>query len=316
MINDLDTQYCQLLGQLIKDGEASADRTGTGTQMIFGHQMKFDLRDGFPLLTTKKTSFRLILTELLWFVSGQTNILPLLQQRNHIWTEWPYKRWTESNSYTGNKPAVGTQAYKDEMREFENMILKDSEFARTWGELGPVYGHQWRNYGGYCDERGSEPNTGIDQLSEALELLKNDPSSRRIIVDSWNPKDLPKQALPPCHMFFQMNITDEYVDLSFMMRSSDVFLGLPYNIASYALLLMMIAKEIGKTPRYLVYTGQNVHLYKNHFEQAKQQLTHQQDHYPLPSVTIADKPLFELTAEDFTLTNYQSHEKIQAPVAV
>ncbi len=257
--------YLDLIRQVLSEGEIRADRTGTGTRSIFGTQTRYDLREGFPLLTTKKVLFKAVVHELLWFLRGSTNINDGLTQNTPIWDAW----------------------------------------ADEKGELGPIYGHQWRNWGGQ----------GIDQIKGAIDLLKNDPTSRRNIVSAWNVGDLPDMKLPPCHAFFQFYATnDGELDLQLYQRSADLALGVPFNIASYALLNAMVAQEVGMTPRYFVHTIGDAHIYSNHVEGLQAQL--KREPKKLPRLEIADKPLDEMTFEDIVLHDYQHDPFIRFEVAV
>jgi thymidylate synthase len=256
--------YIKLVKDILENGEERQDRTGVGTLSIFGTQTKYDLRKGFPLLTTKKVLFDGIVRELLWFLKGSTNINDNLTQHTPIWDAW----------------------------------------ADEDGELGPIYGHQWRNWGGL----------GIDQIDNAINEIKDNPTSRRIIVNAWNVGDLPKMKLPPCHLMFQFYVVNERLDCQLYQRSADVALGVPFNIASYALLMMMIAQTTALTPGIFTHTIGDAHLYLNHIEGIKKQI----ERTPIkrPSVTIANKCLKELTFEDIELHNYEHHPFIRFEVAV
>ena len=275
-------QYHQLVQQVLDEGERRDDRTGTGTLSIFGAMSRYDLRLGFPLLTTKKVLWAGVVRELLWFLRGSTNINDDLKQHTPIWDAWADER----------------------------------------GELGPIYGHQWRHWGApfaqhAADAHPVEParqGPGIDQLQQAIDLIKRDPTSRRIIVSAWNVADLPHMALPPCHAFFQFYVQRGRLDLQLYQRSADIGLGVPFNIASYALLLMLVAQECGLTPGVLVHTLGDAHIYLNHVEGLKLQLTRAP--YPLPRVQIANKPLAEISYDDIQLIGYQHHPFIKLPVAV
>lgn len=261
--------YLDLLQHILDNGAEKSDRTGTGTISCFGYQMRFNLQDGFPMLTTKKLHLKSIIHELLWFLNGDTNIKYLKENGVAIWDEW----------------------------------------ADEHGDLGPVYGHQWRSWA------GADGKT-YDQISEAVRLLKTNPDSRRIIVNAWNVADLSKMALTPCHALFQFYVANGKLSCQLYQRSADVFLGVPFNIASYALLTMMMAQVCGLEYGEFVHTFGDVHLYSNHIEQAKLQLT--REPYPLPTMKINPevKDIFGFKFEDFTLENYQSHPHIKAPVAV
>ncbi|HEY1959369.1 MAG TPA: thymidylate synthase [Polyangiaceae bacterium] len=281
-------QYLDLLQRILDEGVDRPDRTGTGTRSVFGHQMRFDLRRGFPLVTTKKVHLRSILHELLWFLRGETTVESLHSAKVTIWDEW----------------ATADQT---------------ARFGRSAGDLGPVYGHQWRNFGATPNADGTWKNDGVDQIARLLKDLRENPFSRRHIVTGWNPKEADQVALPPCHTLFQFYVTPgEPLELSchLYQRSGDVFLGVPFNIASYALLTMMVAQVSGMRARDFVHSFGDAHLYKNHFEQAKLQLS--REPRPLPTMRIDPnvKDLFAFRFEDFTLEGYDPHPAISAPVAV
>jgi thymidylate synthase len=275
-------QYLELVQRVLDEGERREDRTGTGTLSVFGAQTRYDLRAGFPLLTTKKVLWVGVVRELLWFLRGSTNVQDDLTQHTPIWDAW----------------------------------------ADSKGELGPIYGHQWRRWGAPFaqHERDKQPlltqreGPGIDQLQQAIELIRKDPSSRRIIVSAWNVSDIPHMALPPCHALFQFYVSNGRLDLQLYQRSADIALGVPFNIASYALLLMLVARECGLTPGVLIHTLGDAHIYLNHVEGLKLQLTRA----PLtpPTVRIADKPLAELRFEDIELVGYEHHPFIRFAVSV
>ena len=269
-------QYLDLLRQVLENGEKKQDRTGTGTLSLFGLQAKYDLRRGFPLVTTKKTLFDGVLRELLWFLKGSTNINDGLKQHTPIWNAW----------------------------------------AREDGELGPIYGYQWRKWPKYVEDPETRAlrRESVDQIRTALETIRNNPDSRRIIVSAWNVSDLDRMALPPCHAFFQFYVAGGRLDMQMYQRSADMALGVPFNIASYALLLMMFAHETGLAPGILTHTLGDAHIYLNHLEGIQLQL--QRKPHPLPTVTIAKKPFFELQFEDFKLENYVHDPFIRFPVAV
>jgi thymidylate synthase len=274
-------QYHELVQHVLECGERREDRTGTGTLSVFGAQTRYDLRQGFPLLTTKKVLFSGVVRELLWFLRGSTNIRDELTQHTPIWDAW----------------------------------------ADPAGELGPIYGHQWRSWGasfvqhaGDKHATGPRAEAGIDQLAQAIELIKRDPTSRRIIVNAWNVADIPHMALPPCHALFQFYVNRGRLDLQLYQRSADIALGVPFNIASYALLLMLVAKECDLTPGVFIHTLGDAHIYLNHVEGLKLQLTRQP--YALPRVELADKPLSEIEFADIRLLDYQHHPFIRFEVAV
>lgn len=262
-------QYLDLLQHILKHGVEKSDRTGTGTISCFGYQMRFDLQKGFPLVTTKKVHTKSIIHELLWFLKGETNIAYLKENGVSIWDEWADER----------------------------------------GELGPVYGKQWRRWQGATGKV-------IDQVSEVVQQIKTNPDSRRLIVSAWNVDDLPQMALMPCHALFQFYVADGKLSCQLYQRSADVFLGVPFNIASYALLTMMIAQVTGLQPGEFIHTFGDVHIYSNHLEQVKLQLS--REPLPLPTLRLNPevKDIFNFTYEDIAIENYQSHPAIKAPVAV
>ena len=233
-------QYLDLIKTVLEKGTYKGDRTGTGTISYFGYQMRFDLEDGFPLVTTKKVHLKSIIHELLWFIKGDTNIKYLVDNGVSIWNDWPYKTYKESDSYQN-----------ETMEEFVQKIKDDNEFAEKWGNLGPVYGKQWRNF------------DGVDQFMNIIDEIKKNPNSRRLIVSSWNPKEIPFMALPPCHSLYQFYVIDGKLCLQLYQRSGDIFLGIPFNIASYSLLLMMVAKVVGLKLGTFVHTIGDAHIYSN-----------------------------------------------------
>jgi thymidylate synthase len=261
--------YLDLMRHVLERGEPKSDRTGTGTLSVFGWQMRFDLAEGFPLVTTKKLHLRSIIHELLWFLQGSTNVAYLRDNGVSIWDEW----------------------------------------ADEQGELGPVYGYQWRNWP--AGDGGT-----IDQITDVVDRIRRDPSSRRLIVSAWNVADLPKMALAPCHAFFQFHVAGGRLSCQMYQRSADIFLGVPFNIASYALLTHMVAQQCDLQPGDFIWTGGDCHLYLNHLEQARTQL--EREPFPLPRLTIVRRPdsIFDYRFEDFEISGYQSHPHIKAPVAV
>lgn len=286
-------QYLDLLKTVLEKGSKKEDRTGTGTISYFGYQMRFDLKDGFPLLTTKKVHMKSIIYELLWFIKGDTNIKYLVDNGVSIWNDWPYKTYKESSSYQG-----------ESISEFVEKIKNDDDFAKKWGDLGPVYGKQWRNF------------NGVDQLINIIDQIKSNPDSRRLIVSSWNPAEVSKMALPPCHSLYQFYVIDGELSLQLYQRSGDIFLGIPFNIASYALLLMMVAKVTGYEPGTFVHTIGDAHIYLNHLSQVNLQLT--REPYPLPQMLIKRdiRNIEDFTYEDFELVDYKCHSRIKGDVAV
>ena len=286
-------QYLDLIRTVLEKGSKKEDRTGTGTLSYFGYQMRFDLSDGFPLLTTKKVHLKSIIHELLWFVKGDTNIKYLVDNGVSIWNDWPFKKYSESDEYQG-----------EDMQTFVEKIKNDDEFAKKWGNLGPVYGKQWRNF------------DGIDQLKNVIEQIKTNPDSRRLIVSSWNPKEIPFMALPPCHSLYQFYVCDGKLSLQLYQRSGDIFLGIPFNIASYSLLLMMVAEVCGLKPGTFVHTIGDAHIYSNHMEQVHIQL--EREPYPLPKMVIKRHVdnIEDFKYDDFELQDYKCWPRIKGAVAV
>lgn len=262
-------QYLDLLDHILTHGTDKDDRTGTGTRSVFGYQMRFNLADGFPLLTTKKLHLKSIIYELLWFLKGDTNVKYLQEHGVRIWNEW----------------------------------------ADENGDLGHIYGYQWRSWPAY-------DGSFIDQISDAIDQIKNNPSSRRIIVSAWNVADIPSMKLPPCHAFFQFYVADGRLSLQLYQRSADTFLGVPFNIASYALLLMMVAQVTGLEAGDFVHTLGDAHLYKNHFDQARLQLTREPRKLPRMLINPGVKSIFDFKYEDFELVDYDPHPHIKADVSV
>ena len=298
-------QYLDLLKEIKDKGVEKGDRTGTGTISIFGHQMKFDLEEGFPLVTTKKVNFDAILHELLWFIQGDTNIKYLVDNKVNIWNEWPFQSWLEKTGQD-KKIEMHSPEWKDKLAEFIANIKTDNSFAEEYGDLGPVYGKQWRDF------------EGIDQLHQVIEDIKNNPNSRRHIVSAWNPKEIPimvKSGLPPCHTLFQFYVSEGKLSCQLYQRSADVFLGVPYNIASYALLTCMIASVTNLKPGIFVHSLGDTHIYLNHMDQVDEQLA--RDPHGLPRIKINKKDsLFDYDFKDFELLDYKSHPFISAPIAV
>lgn len=290
-------QYLDLMQHVLDHGAKKEDRTGTGTLSVFGYQMRFDLSAGFPLLTTKKVFLKGIIHELLWFLAGDTNIKYLVDNGVRIWNEWPHANYLK---------ATGEQL---PLEDFVQRIREDDAFAAEWGGIGPGYGHQWRSW--------PTPNGGhIDQISQLVQQIKNNPDSRRLLVSAWNVAEVENMALPPCHTLFQFYVAEGKLSCQLYQRSADIFLGVPFNIASYALLTMMIAQACDLEPGDFVHTLGDAHLYSNHLEQTRLQLS--RDTLPLPTMKINPqvKDLFAFKFEDFELQNYQCHDPIKAPVAV
>jgi len=302
-----EKQYLDLLREILESAPEKDDRTGTGTISVFGRQIRFNLQEGFPLLTTKKVFLKGIIHELLWFLNGESNIKYLVDNNVHIWDSWPYKYYVQNQeSRSKNQEKVLTQ------KEFVEKIKEDDEFARKWGELGPVYGVQWRKW-------PNPDGTTTDQIAKAIDTIKNNPDSRRIIVTAWNPSEIDamaKAGLPPCHSLFQFYVQDGKLSLQLYQRSADMFLGVPFNIASYSLLLMMVAQVTGLVPYEFVHTFGDAHIYSNHVEQVKEQLG--RDMRLLPEIKLNQKvkEIDGFTIDDFELVGYNPHSPIKAPVAV
>jgi thymidylate synthase len=361
-MNNIERQYQQLLGDILENGVDKKDRTGTGTLSVFGRQIRHNMSEGFPLLTTKKMAWKVMVAELLWFLRGDTNIKFLLDYDCHIWDGDAYK------NYCNQIPEYSKQ-FTMSKEEYIEKIKTDDEFAKKWGELGPIYGAQWRRWGGLQDLADDDTPIYLDQITNLIKELKTNPDSRRLMVSAWNVGELNEMVLPPCHYGFQVytrelsederneirdmqyfrnnlhkalkgsdtkidwkNIPTRAISLMWNQRSVDTFLGLPFNIASYGLLLEIIAKEVNMVPDELIGNLGDVHLYKNHIEQAKEQMYRRP--YDLPKVQITERNWYqhELVKEHlgektfsekimsyrpdcFELIGYQSHEKIKAPLS-
>ena len=291
-------QYQQFLQHILENGTQKNDRTGTGTKSVFGYQMRFDLNNGFPLVTTKKSHIKSIIHELLWFIAGDTNIQYLCKNGCYIWNDWPYAKYQKCSDFKG-----------ETMKAFAEKIAQEDEFAKLYGELGPVYGHQWRHW---PDGKGGE----IDQLAILIHNLKHNPDSRRHIISAWNVADIEQMTLPPCHTLFQFYVIDNKLSCQLYQRSADAFLGVPFNIASYALFTMMIAQVCSFELGDFVHTFGDAHIYSNHIDQVQLQLS--RTPYELPKMHINPNvsSVFDFKYEDFELINYQSHPHIKGDVAV
>jgi thymidylate synthase len=314
MENTLDKKYQQLLSDIIAFGVEKKDRTGTGTISEFGHQIRHKMSEGFPLLTTKKMAWKQIVSELLWFLTGQTNIQYLLKHNNHIWDGDAYKNyckwWNEVEP-----EAKKHELYKDStlltQKEFIEIIKTDETFAKQWGDLGPIYGKQWRKWDG--------KNGRIDQIDDLVRELKTNPDSRRLMVSAWNVGELNEMVLPPCHYGFQVWTREEngqrYISLMWNQRSVDTFLGLPFNIASYGLLLHIIANEVNMIPDELIGNLGDTHLYLNHIEQAKEQISRESFELPQLKTNAKIDGICCNVPDDFILEGYQYHPTIKAPLS-
>ena len=365
--NTLDKQYQSLLQDILDNGVSKKDRTGTGTISVFGRQIRHNMKDGFPLLTTKKMPFRLIATELLWFLRGDTNIKYLVDNDCHIWDGDSYKNYINNPDYkaVNYSDLISSQAGQlvkyPTQEDFINKIKTDDDFAKKWGDLGKIYGRQWRSWGtgetvtvGHNGQHTLLGEKVIDQIANLINDLKTNPDSRRLMVNAWNVGELDQMVLPPCHYGFQVytrelslderlklwdnkfgfaneeqknqfdpnvhldthGVPTRAISLMFNMRSTDVGLGLSFNLSSYGLLLMMIAKQVNMVPDELIYNGGDVHLYLNHIEPIKEQLT--REPYELPTVKISDRvvsDISEYTLDDIVLENYQSHPSIKMPLS-
>lgn len=286
--------YLEMAQFVLDNGSPRSDRTGTGTISYFGYQMRFDLSEGFPLLTTKKTHFASVAKELLWFISGDTNIQWLVQNNVRIWNEWPYRDYKASSDYQG-----------ETLAEFIEKVKTDVDFAKAHGDLGPVYGKQWRDF------------SGVDQLAGVIDQIKTNPSSRRIILSAWNPPFIEEMALPPCHAFMQFYVSDDgKLSLQLYQRSADIFLGVPFNIASYALLVSMIAKICDLEPGEFVHSFGDAHIYNDHLDAINEQLQRQPKALPKLIIHGDQKSIDDFKYEDFELEGYDPHPLIKGKVSV
>lgn len=285
--------YLKMAQDILENGEVKDDRTNTGTISMFGYQAKYDLEEGFPLLTTKRVFLRGIIIELLWFIKGDTNIKYLVDNNVNIWNEWPYENFKRHSDYQS-----------ETLDEFVEKIKESDEFALKHGDLGPVYGRQWRNF------------LGVDQLSNVIEQIKENPNSRRHILSAWNPAEVKDMVLPPCHAFMQFYVNNGELSLQLYQRSADIFLGVPFNIASYALLLMMVAQVTNLKPKLFVHTLGDAHIYSNHVDQIKLQLSRKIRALPKMVINKDVKSIFDFKYEDFKLEDYNPHPRIKGEVAV
>lgn len=317
---NVDNIYNELALDILYNGDVKGDRTGTGTTSKFGCQMRFDLSKGFPILSGKKVPLRLIASELLWFLKGETNIRPLLEENNNIWNEWGFEIWTKSEQFKeifkedftnfGNRIHEDEEfkiVYLDAMAMYKENILKDEEFAKEFGELGSVYGKQWRSFEG--------ANKVVDQIADVIEQIKTNPNSRRLIVNAWNPTEIEDMALPPCHLLFQFYVVNNKLSCQLYQRSGDYFLGIPFNISSYALLTHIIANECGLDVGEFIHTIGDAHIYNNHREQILLQTSRELKGMPT-LVFPKDKKIEDFVTDDFKLIEYNPHPRIKGEVAV
>lgn len=303
-------QYLNLLQEILDNGqEKISHSTGVGLKSVFGAQMRFDLSQGFPLLTTKKVFLRGIIHELIWFLSGSSNFSYLTNNNVHIWDDWGYKNYLKAID-------SGKKLPKITLKEFANKINEDKKFAKKWGDIGPVYGVQWRKW-------PSKDGRTIDQLAWVIEKIKEKPQKKQYIVSAWNPEYIYEMALPgesmaiaPCHTFFHVNITGDRLSLQLYQRSADMFLGVPFNIASYALLTLMLAQVTGYKPGYFVHTFGDAHIYDNHFDQVREQLKRKPNKFPTMKINPKIKNIDKFTFEDFEIQNYNPQSTIKAAITV
>ena len=317
-----EDQYLDLAERILEEGEVRGDRTGVGTRELFGEQMKFDLRDEFPALTTKKVALGNVRSELAWMLHGDTNLRYLAEHNNHIWDEWPFVPYLRQTNQ--NVPEQGGDEWKAKKAAYIEQILSDDQFAATYGELGPIYGHQWRAWDGY----DGQP---IDQLRNIQEAIRTEDRDmgRRLIVSAWNAAqidEMSKSGLPPCHTLFQFNASEQadpetgkkYLDMQLYQRSADWFLGVPFNMAQYAMMLSAMAQTTDRTPRYFTHTFGSAHIYNNHVDQVEEQLLRRDNLKPTPRLELNPdvKDIGDFQAEDFKIVGYTSHPAIRGQVAI
>lgn len=299
-------QYLNLMRDILDRGSRRDDRTGTGTISLFGYQCRYDLNHGFPLLTTKRVFIKGVIHELLWFLRGETNIQPLVRCNVNIWNEWPFQNYLIENKLEHKYPKY-TAAWQAKLQQFIDKIKGDDAFARHWGELGPIYGRQWRSF------------NGIDQIDTVIRQIRETPFSRRLIVSAWNPaevEEMAKAGLPPCHTMYQFYVQDGHLCCQLYQRSADVFLGVPFNIASYALLTMIIAKLCLLKPGEFVHTLGDAHIYINHLDQVREQLERAPRMVPTLVIHGEQNRVEDFKFEDFELIGYDPYPAIRAPISV
>ena len=318
-----EQQYLDLAQKILDEGTLKGDRTGTGTHSLFGTQMRFNLQEGFPLLTTKKVFFGLIKSELLWFLRGDNNIRFLLEHNNHIWDEWAFKNWVESDAYAGpdmsdfgrrsQHDSEFNKAYQEQKAIFVDKILHDDDFKETFGYIGDVYGKLWRGWETNSLTAGEDT---IDQVNRLINQIKTTPESRRLILTAWNAETTPQAPLPSCHVLSQFYVADGKLSLQLYQRSGDFFLGVPFNIASYSLLLHMVAAQTGYEVGDFIHTIGDTHIYNNHIDQINEQLSRPMHKLPKLWLNPEVKSLFDYTMDDIKVLDYDSEPAIKAPVAV
>lgn len=306
--NQADLDYQNLLKDILKNGTTSKDRTGTGTKKVFGRMLKFDLSKGFPLLTTKRVWFHGVKEELLWFIRGERNLRNLVLKNVNIWNEWPFQKYLTLTKQDKKYPKY-TPLWEEKMKEFIEKIKTNSSFAKKYGDLGPVYGFQWRNW------KGRNKNV-VDQLKNAINDIKNNSDSRRIIVTAWDPSVLSEVALPPCHLYFQFQVVGKKLNCFMVQRSVDTFLGLPFNIASYALLTEIIAKITKLKAGELTMALADTHLYLNHINQAKEQIKRKPRELPKIVISSKLKDIDNIDSSWIEVKDYNPHDTIKAPISV
>ena len=316
-MNSLDRQYQELLQDILDNGVEKSDRTGTGTISVFGRQIRHNMKNGFPLLTTKKMAIKTMMTELKWFLKGDTNIKYLVDNGCNIWNGDAYKAYLAKET----TPGIPPHDFVLSKSEFIDKIKTDDEFAKVWGELGPIYGAQWRDWQGFKQGMNTMANSeypeefdteGVDQIANLINQLKTNPDSRRMMVNAWNVGELNDMVLPPCHYGFQCYVSNGELSLMWNQRSVDTFLGLPFNIASYGTLLLLLCEETGYKPGELIGNLGDVHLYKNHTEQAQEQIN--RPSFELPTIELSNVDV--LNGEfDYNVNGYRSHQTIKAPLS-
>ncbi len=310
--NPHDAVYLQLLDQIMKDGVDSQDRTGVGIRGIAGAQMQFDLRETFPLLTSKRVHYKSIIHELLWFINGRTDLRYLSERGVTIWDEWPYQNYRFVNGMDDPTTLKDQKGLAKTVEEFRERIISDQDFSRKWGDLGPIYGFQWRNW-------RTRDGRSIDQLSQAIDMIKENPDSRRNLVVAWNPGEIDEMtvaALPPCHCLFQFIVLNGELSCILFQRSCDMFLGVPFNIASYALLTCMVAHVTRLRRGKFIWFGGHCHIYSNHTEQVLKQLTREAPPSPTLWLNPEVTDLFAFKFEDIEIRDYFPLKGIKAPIAV